>query len=164
FLSQETIYTIKLRRRGIDIFKPAQSDPLSRIRVADVMVHQVVSLDEGLPLRAILERLHHPFSSFPVTDGNNALVGILGYSELRGVLTSEHPDETLTAHDLMQAPAPVSYPDESLTEIMERFTVTGAGRLPVVSRENPTMLLGVISHSDLLAAYQRAVLEKPRSG
>ena len=164
FLSRETIYTLKLHRRGIDIDKPAHSDPLARIRVGDVMVHPVVTLDAGLPLPAILERLHrHPFTSFPVTDGNNAVVGILGYPELRELLTSERPAGDLRAGDLMRSPPPVCTPDETLTEVMEKFRVSGAGRLPVVAREEPTRLLGVISHSDLVAAYQRAVLEKPRS-
>jgi CIC family chloride channel protein len=163
FLSRETIYTIKLRRRGIDILTPPRADPLALIRVADVMVQQVVTLNEGLPLRAILDYVRqHPFTSFPVIDGDGALVGILGYGELREVLTSEHPEETLRASDLMRSPAPVSYSDETLTEVMERFRVTGAGRLPVVSRDHPTRLLGVISHSDLIAAYQRTVLETPR--
>jgi chloride channel protein, CIC family len=163
FLSRETIYTIKLRRRGIDILAPPRADPLALIRVADVMVHPVVTLDEGLPLRAILDYVRqHPFTSFPVIDGDGGLVGILGYGELREVLTSEHSEETLKARDLMRSPAPVCYSDETLTEVMERFRVTGAGRLPVVSRENPTRLLGVISHSDLIAAYQRTVLETPR--
>ncbi len=62
----------------------------------------------------------------------------------------------------MQSPTPVSYPDETLTDVMEKFRVTEIGRLPVVC-ENPTLLLGVIWHSDLLAAYQRVVLEKPQS-
>ncbi|HSB70029.1 MAG TPA: chloride channel protein [Candidatus Methylomirabilis sp.] len=165
FLGRETIYTIKLRRRGIDILAPPRPDPLAQIRVADVMVRQVVTLRAALPLPAILEHLRqHPFSSFPVTDGNNALVGILGYSELREVLTSERPEGALSARDLMRSPPPVSYPDETLTEVMEKFRLTGAGRLPVVSREQPTILLGVISHSDLLTAYQRAAVDRHLGG
>jgi CIC family chloride channel protein len=161
-LSRDTIYTIKLRRRGIDISGHALVDPLARIRVKDVMVRKLVTLDEALPLRTILDYLRqHPYTSFPVTDGGQTLVGILGYSELRTVLASDHPDGALSARDLMRSPPPVSYPDETLTTIMERFRVTGVGRLPVVSREDPTVLLGVISHSDLLAAYERAVVDNP---
>ncbi len=123
------------------------------------MTREVVTLHDALPFPAILEHLRrHPFTSFPVTDGNG-LVGVLGYGELREVLTSERPEESLTARDLMRTPPPVSYPDETLSEITEKFRVTGVGRPPVVSRENPTVLLGIISHSGVLAAYQRAVGE-----
>jgi CIC family chloride channel protein len=161
FLSRETIYTLKLRRRGIDILKPAPPDPLAQLRVADVMVRQIVTLDEAVPLRSILDLLReHPYTSFPVTNGNRRLVGILGYDELRRVLTSDHPDGALSARDLMRVPPPVSFPDETLSQVVARFRMNGVGRLPVVSREEPEVLLGVISHSDLLTAYERAVLDK----
>ncbi len=161
FLSRETIYTLKLSRRGIDILAPPRPDPLARVRVADVMVRGVITLRDALSFPAILERLRqHPFTSFPVTDDDNRLVGILGYGELREVLTSERPETALTARDLMRTPPPVSYPDETLTEVTEKFTLAGVGRLPVVSRTDPAELLGVIFHSDVLAAYQRVVLGK----
>lgn len=61
----------------------------------------------------------------------------------------------------MRRPPPASYPDETLTDVTEKFAISGVGRLPVVSRADPAALLGVISHSDVLAAYQRAVLKRP---
>jgi CBS domain-containing protein len=59
--------------------------------------------------------------------------------------------------ELMRSPPPVSYPDETLTDITERFAASGVGRLPVVSRDDRAALLGVVSHSDVLATYHRAV-------
>ncbi len=158
-LGHETIYTIKLRRRGIDILTPAHADPLARIRVSEVMTRRVVTLDAALPLAAVLDQIRrHPYTSFPVTNGNRTLVGILGYTELRALLLSGQSDGGLRARDVMRASPPVCYPDETLTAAMERFRATGAGRLPVVARDNPEVLLGVISRSDLLTAYERVVL------
>jgi CIC family chloride channel protein len=161
-ISPETIYTIKLRRRGIDVLAPRRADPLGQVRVADVMVRDPVRLESALPFRSVLDHLRrHPFTSFPVVDGDRRLVGILGYSELREALTGEVSPATRTAGDLMRTPPPVSYVDETLTDVTAKFAVSGVGRLPVVSRGDPTTLLGVISHSDVLAAYQRVVLRRP---
>jgi CIC family chloride channel protein len=163
-VSPETIYTIKLRRRGIDILAARRPDPLAQIRVAEVMARDPVRLQSLLPFRAVLDYLRrHPFTSFPVVDGDSRLVGILGYSELREALTGGSPPETLTAGDLMRSPPPVSYPDETLTEVTGKFAASGVGRLPVVSRGDPAALLGVVSHSDVLMAYQRAVLRRSPS-
>jgi CIC family chloride channel protein len=159
FLSRETIYTIKLRRRGIDILAPPRADPLAQIRVSEAMVKDVVTLRTSLSFRAVLEELRrHPYTSFPVVDGNNRLEGVLGYPELREVLSDEPLEKTLTARDLMRTPPPVCHPDDTLTDVTEKFRTTGIGRLPVVPKDDPGRLLGIISHTDVLAAYERLVL------
>jgi CIC family chloride channel protein len=61
FFSPEPIYTIKLRRRGIDVLTPRRPDPLSQVRVGDVMARSVVTLKEDPPFRDVLEELRrHP--------------------------------------------------------------------------------------------------------
>jgi CIC family chloride channel protein len=161
FMSRETIYTIKLRRRGIDILTPPRPDPLAHIRVADVMQRSVVTLRAELSFHAVLDHIRtHPYTSVPVIGSDGKLEGILGYSELREVLSAERPEETLTARDLMRTPPPVCYADDTLTEVTEKFRLADVGRLPVVARDDPGSVLGVISHTDVLAAYERLVLDQ----
>jgi CIC family chloride channel protein len=155
----ETIYTIKLRRRGIDVLTPPRPDPLAQIKVSDVMRREVITLANDLPFPAVVDQIRtHPYTSFPVVDHDGRLRGILGYNELRDLLTGDRPDEKALARDLMRTPPPVCYPDDTLTEVTEKFRLTDLGRLPVVSREDPDIILGVISHTDVLAAYERFVL------
>jgi CIC family chloride channel protein len=159
FLSGETIYTIKLRRRGIDILKPPAPDPLAQVKVSDVMRRDVVTLAEDVPFDAVVDHVRtHPYTSFPVIDRGGRLRGVLGYNELRGMLTGERPEPPVLARDLMRAPPPVCYPDDTLTEVTEKFRLTDIGRLPVVSRDDPDTIVGVISHTDVLGAYERIVL------
>jgi CIC family chloride channel protein len=159
FLSPETIYTIKLRRRGIDILAPRRDDPLGRLRVDNVMVRSLVTLKADLKFRDLLEEFRrHPYSSLPVVDEDNRLEGVLGYGELREVLTSGPPEPSLTARDLMRKPPPVCHPEDTLSDVTEKFRLANVGRLPVVPRHDHTRLIGVISHTDVLAAYERLVL------
>jgi CIC family chloride channel protein len=158
-LSSETIYTIKLRRRGINILAPRRPDPLAQVRVGDVMTRNVVILNESLEFPDVLEELRrHPFSSLPVIDGDGRLAGVLGYNELRDVLTGQPLDRARTARDLMRTPPPVCHPEDTLTNVTEKFRLANIGRLPVVTREQPDRLVGVVSHTDVLAAYERLVL------
>ena len=127
----------------------------------DVMGRSVVTLNAELPFRAVLDHIRtHPYTSVPVLDGNGKLAGILGYSELREILSAERPEETLTARDFMRTPPPVCYPDDTLTEVTEKFRLADEGRLPVVASDDPGTVLGVISHTDVLAAYERLVLDQ----
>jgi chloride channel protein, CIC family len=50
----------------------------------------------------------------------------------------------------------LAYPDDTCREVAERLAGSSQKRVPVVSRDDPTKLLGIISLSDLLKARERA--------
>ena len=56
--------------------------------------------------------------------------------------------------------AVVAYPDESLRAVMNRMAETGYTRLPVVERNDPRKLVGMISLNDLLKARGRNLAEE----
>ncbi|MBL8127384.1 MAG: CBS domain-containing protein, partial [Chloroflexia bacterium] len=52
------------------------------------------------------------------------------------------------------------YPDEPLRVVMERMATTGLTRFPVVARDDPHRLVGLITISDFLRARQRNLEEE----
>jgi CIC family chloride channel protein len=54
----------------------------------------------------------------------------------------------------------VAYPDEPLRSVVYRMAETGYTRMPVVERENPRRLVGMVSLSDLLKARSRSLHEE----
>ena len=81
-------------------------------------------------------------------DGNN-LLGILTVSDILGESSLE-ASETLKACDLLKVDPIIAYPEETCREAAERMATLGVGRLPVMSRENPKKIVGIITRSDLL--------------
>ena len=157
-LSRETTCTIKLRRRGIDILTSPRPDPPAQVKVSEVMRREVVTLDDDVPLDAVVEHIRkHPYTSSPVIDRDGRRQGVLGYNELRDILAGERPKQEVLARDLMRTPPPVCYPGDTLTEVTEKFRLTDLGRLPVVCRDDPDPILAVISHTDVLGADERSV-------
>jgi len=53
----------------------------------------------------------------------------------------------------------VSYPDESLSEVVEHLGMGTAeiGHIPVVSREAPGKLLGILRRHDIIKGYVKTV-------
>ena len=49
-----------------------------------------------------------------------------------------------------------AYSDERLTTIVQRMASSGFTKLPVVKREDPTEVVGIVSISDLLKARSAA--------
>jgi predicted transcriptional regulator len=61
--------------------------------------------------------------------------------------------------DLVRRPAAVAYEDSTLREAADHMVREGVGRLPVVSREDPGKVIGMLTRSDLLSAHKRRLEE-----
>jgi CBS domain-containing protein len=86
---------------------------------------------------------------FPVLDENSLLVGV---TTRREILDPANPDSAMI-DDLIKRPPAVAYEDSTLRDAADHMVIEGVGRLPVVRRENPRRVVGIISRSDLLAAH-----------
>jgi CIC family chloride channel protein len=65
-----------------------------------------------------------------------------------------------TVGDIATRNPVTAYPDESVQAVMRRFADVDVGRIPVVSRDDPTHLLGCLRRHDIIRAYSRAVLTR----
>lgn len=154
WINRETIYTLKLLRRGIDISRPRPTDVLDTVVVRDAMSHAVHTIPAGSMLREVADAFRRfRYSSFPVVDDERRLVGIIGYAELHEALMGGTPMDGMRARDLMQSPAPVALPEERLSQVLAKFKEHRLGRIPVVEHAASRHLIGIISHSDVLNYY-----------
>src|SRR5262249_21674510 len=70
------------------------------------------------------------------------------------------PAEPIVAFDLLHAEPITAFPWESCRTAAERMAQTGVGRLPVVTKEEPWRVVGIITRSDLLKPRARVVEEE----
>jgi len=54
----------------------------------------------------------------------------------------------------------VAYPDETLSAALSRMSRRDIGRLPVVARDNPRKLVGVLRRADIIHAYDIAMTRR----
>lgn len=158
-LGAESIYTLKLTRRGIRLQHGRDVDVLQSVSVKEVMRHNVDTVETDLTLTELAEVLsrsrHH---GLPVLDQQGKLWGIVTITDLDRAVASNMPRRTTvaqigTARDRLL----VAFPDETVGTILTRMGRRGLGRLPVVSREDPNQLLGLIRRADIIRAYNLAL-------
>ena len=53
----------------------------------------------------------------------------------------------------------VAYPDQSVKTALARLGGRDVGRIPIVDRDNPKRLLGVLRRHDVVTAYVKAISE-----
>jgi CIC family chloride channel protein len=57
----------------------------------------------------------------------------------------------------------VCYPDEDLRTAMQKLGEKDIGRIPVVEKENPSHLIGLITRENIIAAYNEALVKSKES-
>ncbi len=160
YLHPESIYTLKLVRRGIVFRHGRDIDVMESIRVEEAMQPSPRTVPEDMPVkelgRAFAEAHVH---GFPVVNARGELVGVVALTDYEHALA--RPDfAQLTVGDIMSRDLVVAYPDETLWEALRKLSVRDVGRLPVVSRHNPRELRGIIRRRDIIRAYNIAVARR----
>jgi CIC family chloride channel protein len=160
----ESIYTLKLRRRGIDIQRGRGLDIMESITVSDTMVKNVITIDENTAIRNadLMLKSTHLHRVFPVVDLKGNLVGMVTRKDISESLNSGRV-ETLV-NEIMTRDIIVCYPDENLKAALQKLGEKNIGRIPVVERGNPNHIIGLITREGIIAAYNEALVKRKKAG
>jgi CIC family chloride channel protein len=161
-IRRDTIYTLKLRRRGVEIEERREAPLLQTITVGQAMARNfdVVSTDTGVA--ELLESIPADGQprAFPVLDNDRKLVGILTPSDIERALDKDL--SALTVQDIAAKNPVTIFPDQTLEDAVRRLGSQGLRQLPVVSRHDPSVLLGLLRHSDVINASGRLLATRAR--
>ncbi len=158
---RESIYTLKLMRRGVDIKEGKEVNILKSMFVKDVMNPNVETINEALPLGQMAEVISKSkFNSFPVLDAQNRLIGIVSFNDYNEAIFDENLKDLVVAKDLASTDLVTVSMDDNLYTALEMISLKDFAVLPVVSARDAARLEGVISRRDIIGAYNKAVLKK----
>ncbi len=159
-LRGESIYTLKLTRRGVRLERGHDIDVMQGVRVEEVMTRTVDTVPRNMPLAELAREFqrtgHH---GFPVLDEDGNLYGVVTLQDLRNGLERKDAG-SLTAGDIATRDVLTVFPDEPMWVALKRMGIRDVGRLPVVDRANPRRLVGLVRRSDIIRAYQLGIVRK----
>jgi chloride channel protein, CIC family len=151
----QSVYTMALVRRGVRLSRRSEVDLLDTVLVGDVASPSPVLVDPQMNLaevQAIFDetRMH----GIPVVDPTRGLVGVITITD---VVRAGGPSEDSLVEDAM-TPRPVTAsPSTPVSVALQRMASLGIGRVPVVSEDDPTVLVGLFRREDAVTAYHRAL-------
>ncbi|MBN2182937.1 MAG: chloride channel protein [Sedimentisphaerales bacterium] len=158
-LSPESIYTEKLRRRGIKAHHGEDLNILRAISVKDVLRSDEASICEADEFNKLVRLALETHRNVIFTlDRNNRLTGAISLQDLKYVLS--HPKELMHIHhitDFRLEITPVLI-TQSLDTVVDRFAETGFDRLPVVDAQQ--RLIGSVIMSDIIRRYNQEVANR----
>jgi chloride channel protein, CIC family len=149
-LSRDTIYTLKLRRRGIDILRGRAANLMEVMTVGEAMRPLPETVPHNLPLNQLIERF--------TTEHREALPVVNELGAYRGTVTVHQVEQAMrdnaldsVAGDLVQN-APALSTDQTLEQALSLLARSERQGLPVLTADT-RRVCGWLSHRDMLLAY-----------
>jgi CIC family chloride channel protein len=153
----ESVYTLKLVRRGID-FMGKRAGRLHPIAVGEAMTR----LDGSWSVRAgmSLDDLQRYFQESGhrgamVLDSNGRLEGVVTLSDMERALVEDIGAPTVG--DIRSSELVTAFADETLDEVVKQAGMLGVGYIPVVTRDHPREPVGILLRDDIIRAYGSAI-------
>ncbi|MFR9796531.1 chloride channel protein [Streptomyces sp. MS06] len=148
-LTKDTIYTLKLRRRGIDLEGPARNARIGGQRVGTVMEPLPEPLPASTPLAHAADLLSlSPHGALPVVDASERYIGVVTAQAVAEVLSEQPEGAPVTVEKLAEPPAPVTADQPLATALGHLVAVNGTG-VPVLDRIHGKPV-GWLSHQGAL--------------
>ena len=146
--AKESIYTLKLARRGVNLEAGKEVNVPKSIRVRDVMNSELETVPENLSLGKLADRISKSkYKTFPVVAGGNHLSGMLSYFDYRDVIFDENLRDLLVAQDLATEQVVTVSLDSDLYDALQKITLKDFSLLPVVSPDDMGMRTSCLANA-----------------
>ncbi|MDK9706042.1 MAG: chloride channel protein [Desulforhopalus sp.] len=164
WLHPESIYTLKLAKRGVRFVEGRDMDIMQGVKVSEVMRSKPVTIQKDASFSELMGLFQETnLLGFPVLADNHKLWGIITLQDVhRAQSREDFSPKGLTVADIAVGRPITVFPDEPIWVAIQRMSPRDLARLPVVSRDGSDTLCGVISRSDILRAYDLGIVRKQR--
>jgi len=160
-LIDESIYTVKLSRRGIDVDAGRNLNLMSTILVKEAMtpIDDMTTVTPDMPLTELAEIFDETHShGVAVTDQHNRLLGVVNLSDLEQAQAQERMSGEV--RDIYSRRVRTVFPDDTLEEALRHFGALDVGRIPVVDRQDRNRIVGILRRGDIVRAYSHAYMDE----
>jgi CIC family chloride channel protein len=165
-LQRESIYTLGLKRRGVELGAHEEANPLKALFVSDVLDRAPDVVQESAGFGALIDLIvRSDHTEFFVVNARGELLGTIYLAELRRVLLErDHLSRVVVAGDLVEAGRPTATPDDSLDFAMQIFAAENVDEIAVVDAADPRRLVGSVRKRDVIHAWNQELMRRDLAG
>ncbi len=158
-----SFFSLQLKGRGFDLHEGVESALLRSVEVGRVMtfVGELVTRDVALPdLREMLQKSKD--GELFVVDDKGALFGTITLADMSEAAFDPNMNDLIKAGDVARLNPPVLCENDDLEAALKLMRETGEHHIAVVEDRDSMLFLGRVFERDIMAAYNRALLERRR--
>ena len=158
--SRESIYTLKLLKRNINIRGHAEINVMKTMHVKDLCKYEFVSIPENANFSEVVSKLigfELPYLS--VHDiREKRFRGIVSIHDIKDVVFEKEALRDLCiAGDIANREIPRAFPDDNCSVVLSHMRHCGYDCLPVMAADNHDRQVGIIWLKDIVTAYDKEI-------
>jgi len=158
---KDSLETVELSRAGIDLESGKERNIMKSLKVGEVMSGEVETVPEHMTLGQFAEFIASTrHTNFPLVDARGVLTGIISVQDFMGVVFEPDLMDLVVVKELATTDVITVSAEDDLDRAMRRIGYRNIEQLPVVDRDDPTRLVGIISRRDMVSAYNRALMAR----
>ena len=121
----------------------------------------IETIPEEMKLKTILQFLPRSRNTtFPVVDRDRLLTGILSIQDIRELVYEQGLEELIVAKELAATQVITVTVEDNLDNALKKIGYRNIDYLPVVAKDNPRQIVGMVSRQDIISAYNRTLLDR----
>ncbi len=161
-LNKDSIYAMKLKRRGVDIEQGRDLNILRSLPISSAMrktiekVHEDTTLHELMDLMAASQH-----TVFFVVDDSDRITGYVSLNDLRKLIGEvDILSHLIIAGDIAHPVSFFLHPGDTLNRAMEVFAQEGIDELPILENRANKKITGTLWRQDVIEAYNREIFRR----
>jgi len=161
-IQRESIYTLKLIRRGVNLFRGREVNILRSLPVSEIMQANPSVIPARTNFNELMNLLmESSHTQFFVTDSSGRLSGSISIQDVRRALAhEEYLSNLLIAQDLVNPNIARLNQEDTLDTAMKLFGQFGSDEIPVVDSKDENKIIGSVRYRDIISAYNRELVKK----
>ena len=141
------LYGESLERKGAAFF----SRQLADLNLLDLIRKDPITLGKSASFAEVARTfVQHRFQHVYIVDEDRRLLGAVSLHDVKTFLDRPELETVVIAADIMVEDFPRIFPDQGLSETLQKFADTQSERLPVVDSLHSQRLIGSVSKTDII--------------
>ena len=161
-LSRESIYTLKLLLRNINLKEGTEINVMKSIFVRNVITPEYETIKETSNFNEIVSQIiskKDPY--FAVQNEEKELIGMISIHDIKSFLFDlQNLQDLIIAKDIAVRDFEKVTPDTNCQEVLDKMSRCGFSGLPVVEVKNPKKMLGMVWRRNILNMYNQEIERK----
>ncbi|MDT8446673.1 MAG: chloride channel protein [bacterium] len=158
-LCPDSLDSMELSRKGIVLHAGKEESILSKVLIEKVMITNFETIQENMTFAEFMVIFPNSKSQYyPVINDEGKMTGVVSFQDIREILLEEGLEHLVVMKELAETEVLKLYPHDNLTEAIRKFGLKDIEAIPVVSPDDPGVILGILKRKDVIDAYNRAIL------